>query len=129
MASTIRATVGEIVSHYSRANGPTEEQRVRQCAEAIQTRAGVGPAQLEAVHVYLAACRVLEQRRAEMQRAAKAIDEICGGDASKSWAKNKVAELDRAEAAWNMAHSAWVEAESHLLRLCENVEVEVSHAV
>lgn len=111
MALTIRATVGEIVSHYSRANGPTEEQRVRQCAEAIQTRAGVGPAQLEAVHVYLAACRVLEKRRAEMQRAAEGMDEI------------------RAEAAWDSAHSAWVEAESHLLRLCENVEVEVSHAI
>ena len=111
MASTIRATVGEIVSHYSRANGPTEEQRVRQCAEAIQTRAGVGPAQLEAVHVYLAACRVLEQRRTEMRAAADGMDEI------------------RAEAAWDSAHSAWVEAESHLFRLCENVEVEVSHAV
>ncbi len=111
MASTIRATVGEIVSHYSRANGPTEDQRVRQCAEAIQTRAGVGPAQLEAVHVYLAACRVLEQRRNEMQCAAEGMDAL------------------RAEVALDAAHSAWVDAESHLLRLCENVEVEVSHAV
>ena len=111
MANTIKATVGEIISYYSRANGPTEEQRMWQCAEAIKTTAGVGPAQLEAVHAYLAACRVLEQRRTEMRAAADGMDEI------------------RAEAAWDSAHSAWVEAESNLFRLCENVEVEVSHGV
>ena len=35
----------------------------------------------------------------------------------------------QAEAALDRAHSAWIEAESHLLRLCANVEVEVAHAV
>lgn len=111
MKNTIKATVGEIISYYSRANGTTEDQRMWQCAEAIKTRAGVGPAQLEAVHVYLAACRVLEQRRTEMRAAADGMDEI------------------RAEAAWDSAHSAWIEAQSYLMRLCENIEVEVSHAV
>lgn len=84
---------------------------MRQCAEAIQSRAGVGPAQLEAVHVYLAACRILEQRRAEFDRAGDGMPEL------------------QAEAALDRAHSAWIEAESHLLRLCANVEVEVAHAM
>ena len=111
MRNTIKATVEEIINHHTRLNGPTEDQRMRQCAEAIQSRAGVGPAQLEAVHVYLAACRILEQRRAEFNRARDGMREL------------------EAEAALDRAHSAWIEAESHLLRLCANVEVEVSHAV
>ena len=111
MRNTIKATVEEIINHHARLNGPTEDQRMRQCAEAIQSRAGVGPAQLEAVHVYLAACRILEQRRAEFDRAGDGMPEL------------------EAEAAFDRAHSAWIEAESHLMRLCCNVEVEVSHAV
>lgn len=111
MRSTIKGTVNEIISHHTRLNGPTEEQRMFQCAEAIYQRAGVGPAQLEAVHVYLAACRVLDKRRAEMQAAADGMPEL------------------QAEAALDRAHSAWVEAESHMLRLCASVEVEVSVAV
>ena len=111
MRNTIKATVEEIINHHTRLNGPTEDQRMRQCAEAIQNRAGVGPAQLEAVHVYLAACRILEQRRAEFDRAGDGMPEL------------------QAEAALDRAHSAWIEAESHLLRLCANVEVEVAHAV
>jgi hypothetical protein len=111
MRNTIKATVEEIINHHTRLNGPTEDQRMRQCAEAIQRRAGVGPAQLEAVHVYLAACRILEQQRAEYDRAGDGMPEL------------------QAEAALDRAHSAWIEAESHLLRLCANVEVEVAHAV
>ena len=111
MRNTIRATVEEIINHHTRLNGPTEDQRMRQCAEAIQSRAGVGPAQLEAVHVYLAACRILEQRRAEFNSAGDGMPEL------------------QAEAAFDRAHSAWIEAESHLMRLCCNVEVEVTHAV
>jgi len=111
MANTIKATVEEIINHHTRLNGPTEDQRMRQCAEAIQSRAGVGPAQLEAVHVYLAACRIVEQRRAEYDRAGDGMPEL------------------EAEAAWDRAFSVLNEAESHLLRLCANVEVEITYAV
>jgi hypothetical protein len=114
MRRTITATLNQLVDGYTRANGATPEQRIRQFVEAIRLRAGVTPAQLTAVHVWEAAARNLDV-------AADRLEMVQRGDLH----------LDRedAEDACDAAFEAWVAAEENLFRLCGEVEVEVTNAI
>mgnify|MGYP003337101653 CR=1 FL=1 len=108
---TIKATLCELVDGHTRANGPSEEQRTWQFAEAIRARAGVTPAQLTAAHVWLAALRNRDAAYARLEKVQR-------GEINAS--------REDAEDECDAAHEAWVEADGNLFRLCGDVEVEVN---
>ena len=114
MQTTIKATLCELVEGHTHARGPSEEQRTRQFVEAVRLRAGVTPAQLEAVHVWEAALR-------NRDATAARIEQVYRGEIHQT--------LEDAEEACDAAFEAWVEADANPFRLCSNVEVEVTRAV
>lgn len=111
--ATITASVNEIVDGYNRKNGPSVEQRIRQCCEAAFLLGGLLPAQCTAIHVLRSAYRI----EAEAQRTIL------------RWqGRGPGPEVDDAENAALDAADAVAEAEDNFLRLCGSLTVEVSIA-
>jgi hypothetical protein len=110
MRRTIKGTVDQIVNGYSRNNGPTVEQRIRQCCEAVAMLPGLLPSQCEAAHVLASAYRI----EAQAQQAVLA------------WqGRGPGPESDDADCAALDAADAVADAEDNFLRLCGGLEVEV----
>ncbi len=113
MNRTICASVTEIVNGYSRKNGPSVEQRIRQCCEAAFLLGGLLPAQCTAIHVLRSAYRI----EAEAQRTIL------------RWqGRGPGPEVDDAENAALDAADAVAEAEDNFLRVCGSLTVEVALA-
>lgn len=113
MSRTICASVTEIVNGYNRANGPSVEQRIRQCCEAAFLLGGLLPAQCTAIHVLRSAYRI----EAEAQRTIL------------RWqGRGPGPEVDDAENAALDAADAVAEAEDNFLRVCGSLTVEVALA-